>query len=47
MNNFQYITKNIDNFIKFLIKNIGKDENYWRKFLEVEYDKDNRSIELF
>lgn len=40
MNNFQRITQDIKELIKFLVEITDYDEKYWKEYLE-RYDKDN------
>ena len=36
MNNFQYITQNIDLLVKFLSENTKYTEEFWRNYLQQE-----------
>lgn len=44
MNNFQYITQNIDLLVKFLSENTKYNEEFWRNYLQQErinYENNN------
>ncbi len=43
MNNFQKITQNINELIKFLVENSEYSEKYWRDYLEKEVENENNN----